>query len=405
MQRTWNLGTEAWAAAGTLNVPLKPIPDSYADDTYAVACLTLELQLDVTTGAGGGCTARELMEWVSNIFLKAGDHVVVNGVNAFQMIEGFGRLDHGEPLDANIAAIAASQANVQINIPVRIEFENFDDNMDSNDGLVPAAFFNDAQLQVTLGAAALNANTTINSAALQVSASGHRVPDLNIVKLPTYQAITGDLFEQLPRGIYTALAIVAPSGAFAAANITTVNLRADGELIHSNVLPDAVIREFERCKVDRTDPAGCTSWSDDASNAVILPLIWPSRHSAANKARYAVDTGSQTLNTDLQGSLTSPVYIMRYYSKKVGADAERYLAAVGVQDPSDVEVKFKTASKRPLSEQEVTEAPGLNLIPAKVVGTQSGLRSSLGVFSRRIKRFFPTRRSSIAGRPGGMRRF
>lgn len=404
MKRLVNLGTLDWAAAGVRNVPLEPIPDEYGDDNYYVAGIVMDCRFDITTGAGGGCTCREIMEWISNIFLRATGHVFCNGINAYQLqvlVNGiFER--HGDVSRGGCAAIAASQTNDISHFPVWIDFEQMHA-FDGIDSVVLAAMFNDAVLQVQLGQGALNANTTINAMQIRVWASLDRMGELRVPGLlPTVQAYDGVRFERLPAGIYTTLMAGAPADPWAAADITMVSLRAAGEHIHSAVEPDALLQEFFRqCELGTfgTMPLGGYDWKDQAALCDYLPLIWPQYTDAANRARLAVDSKGSLLHVDMGGAAAAVAYIMKYWTPITPTTSKNVFAKTGVANVDDLLLRRKTFSKSAITAGEIAQAPGLSRLPIKVVGIKSGNRLSLGRQTNKVMKIAQT-----SGRLSGVRR-
>lgn len=385
MERNVNLGMITWAAAGIRNVPLEPIPDEYANDNYSVASINLDFRFDITTGAGGGCTTQEMMEWVQNIFLKASDHVFVNGINAWQLQTCLGGISKGGVTDiGSVSGIGASQANDISHLHLHIQLQK-QRALNGNDFICPAAMFNDATLQLNLGIAALNANSTINACVVKIWAEIDRVGECAMPALPTMQAIQAPLFGRLPSGIYTELLLENPLGGnpWAAADITIVSLMAAGEYIHSAVEPDALLLAFER-NADRATLVGASDWQDCAASLMYLPLIWPGYNDGTNKLRGLVDTKGGHLILDCKGTLSAPIYIMRYYTALKTEDAHKILTKMGVANPGDTTMKRKTVSKQPITIAEVSAAPGLRAGPVKVVGTKSGSVLSLGKQAQKV---------------------
>ena len=371
MNRVFPIGLLVWAAAGQVVLPMLPVPDEFNGDTYRIAKVHALLRLTITCGAGGGCTSKEIMNWVSSIILRSFGHTFIN-MNARESL-AHKYYHKGVSLIGGWPALCnANDAGVVRWMWLEWNF-SVDDAFSVEDFHVPAKLFNDGSVLWTWGAAALNANTTINTATVTFWASVERKNDVSIPALIEIGSITGpSLQNQLPTGVYTDLFLLdPPAAAFAAANLTQVGIKARGEDIHGSVPVDAVLSAYMSDHYKGiTDNAGAAigPWQDCAGTAWFVPLIWPSSCNNKNKVSQMVDCQGQPLLYDMRGTLTNPLFVYKRYLPQGQADAAKQLMAQGVTDVNALDVKMKTASKD--APKDATRT-GMSILPRKVTGAKS----------------------------------
>lgn len=387
MKRIYNLGTIAWNGAGGVHtMHLSPIPDGIHGDQYRVTHFLLHCRADVTTGAGGGYTGAELLEWISNISLKAASHSFtnLNGRELFRLLEYRG--EEATTLPPNVAANQTNDINyVQLAIPMEDLRA-----IEPQDYVVPASYFNDGVLNVTLGVPLINANSTMQAFNMDVWAMVERKNEVQIPALPIIAASPTTMFNQLPAGVYSDLFILADKDAFSAAALfNLIILKAAGEDIHGAVTPEAVIKAYCVDRMRDWTACGGYSWEEDYASQKWLPLIWQAFNPNSNRGSQLVDTMGESLSFDFNGTETAPNLVYRYFEGLTDENARRGLAKMGATDPSAMIVKRKTKSKQPITTQATRVMPGLKVLPAKVLGgkTDAALGKLAPRFSLQPKKF------------------
>lgn len=384
MKRIVNLGQINWVAGGVQTQTLQPIPDGYHMDSYRVTQFLLFWSFDITTGAGGGYTGEELLRWIRNINLKAHAHNFTNlsGWELFWFNWYLNEIPITLPPN-----VAANQANDLNYVKLVIPMEN-PRAISAQDFVVPAAVFNDGSLRVDQGVAVLNANSTINTASLQIWAMVERKNESQIPALPTIGASTHEMFDQIPPGVYDQLFILAPSGDFtAAADITSMRLMAGGEEILQGVAPEATCMGYLQDKLWDWIALGGFSWAEEAATHELVPLIWPGWNPSSNRVSQFIDSRGESVSIDFQGTLTSVDLVYRYYEQITRTTSDRMLAKLGVHQPADLSYKRKTVSKGGLTRAAVLTQPGLSIVPVKITGSRN--LASLGRLSSRFLRQLP----------------
>jgi len=168
MKRLHDLGVRAWpGAAGTVTFPLQSIPTEYGADSLATAHMLLSIHIDITTGAGGGCTGREILEFFQTLVLKSNLHTWIPGMDLFQYVTLLLEGGFHTPGVLIPAAIIANQANAIRRLQIPIDFERLEME-DGSQYAVPPEYFDAGQFNVRMGAAAINANTDVNACALSL---------------------------------------------------------------------------------------------------------------------------------------------------------------------------------------------------------------------------------------------
>ena len=112
MRRNLDLGQQAWAGVAGNLAPfdLKTLLSDIDGDAYGLESLLFHITLDLTTGVGGGCTGREILEWFSNLVMRGSVGVPIQGMNAYHLavVQG-GCLGQYSGIPENIAAAAANE--------------------------------------------------------------------------------------------------------------------------------------------------------------------------------------------------------------------------------------------------------------------------------------------------------
>lgn len=386
MKRITNLGANVWPGnAGNIPTQLQPIPDGIAGDSYRVSYILLKGRVTATTGAGGGYTAIELLEWLLNINLVAGGHTftALNGLDLFLM--NFYRYP-GNAFSFP-PAVAADQTDDVNFFDLWIPFEDRNQ-FQGTDFVVPAAFFNDGQLNVHYGGAALNANTTITACTIDIYAMIERKNEVQVPALPLIQSSVHDMFDHLVPGVYSDLFIRKPSDAFAAAaNYTSLKVTAAGEDILQSIDPEAALLSYAIDKGWDLATVGALSWEEGYASMYFIPLIWQAQNQASNKLGNLVDSMGETLALHFLGSATAPRLVYRVWSGIDNEQAKRLLAKIGAANPAGVILKRKPASKGDLPGDDggakmARVSPGMKVMPLKVAGAVAP--SDLGRMAPRL---------------------
>lgn len=371
MLRNCAIGAQVWAAGmGQVNIPMLPIPNETSSDTYKTQRIYGKVRMTITCGAGGGCTSREIMDWISNVQIKAMDHIFWIGSMRDNLMlqlyeEGLHHVHIPAACNANDNAVVRYFSFVlNFHHPAAFQPQDFG---------VPAGAFDDGSIQLTFGAAALNANTTVNSCTVDFWASLERSNDVQAAPLVECGSVDGQLNGyRFASGVYASLFLRDPPAAnFAAGDVTLVGVTANGEQIQMNLLPDGVLRSYaldNHCAVPNIAAGadGLDLWPDDAADAYFLPLLWLTKDPNLNKITRMIDTKGSDLLVDLRGALaTTPHYIYRRYRPQSTSTAFKQLQKAGIGDPSAVDIKPKTASKSQ-APTNAPDRPGVGALPVKV---------------------------------------
>jgi len=380
MKRPVQIGSAAWAAAGSLSpFDLRNLSSDIDGDAYGLRAILAELTFDITTAVGGGCTGREILEWITNIVLRGTVGVPVQGINAYQL--ACIQMLEGAFLSAP-ADIAANLANQRRVVRVIIPYDR--PRAPKPDESLPCCqAFKDASLIVTLGAAALNANTTVNSCLVNVIGHVRRQGKVRFPALPHYSAQVGTLQDTLPDGVYDALGIIAPAGGFAAAaNLSNIALRAGSEYVIPAIPPGDMLSAYLLDDLmglgiaTQANPAmgGAEDWTNDFASLLMFPLIYQGRVVGGNKQTEMVDSQGSELSVECDGSLAAPVYGMKYYRPNSLANEKRQAETFGA-DLGSLEVEPEGLGGKTITSGAQAQRPGLRTVPTtvkKVTGPSAG---------------------------------
>lgn len=375
MKSTIELGTRAWSAAGSLTWDFATIDDEVGADILSVSCAILECRLNVTTGAGGGVTGRELMEWLQAILIHGGPFIDpwVTSVNGYDLVT---YLRVCEGLTNSIPGdLAAEQQDVDKDFIVIIPtcsqlHERPEEHYPAANAMARQNF------KLTLGAAAVNDDTTMNSASFTLSMKLHRG---NTVRLAHYRCIESydkELREQLPASTYHGICWVAPSDSFAAADITNVRVIADGLFIHQSLEPDSVLYSYmdDITYGQSFDDGAGTSfangggdWDEEYASVTAFPLIWLSADFRNNRTSQL--PGSEDgLLVDCDGGATTMRYVVGRVPILKSTFAQTQLRQMGA-DPSSVTVS------RDVTPAQIARRKSLHAVPYVVKGTSNPARA------------------------------
>jgi len=356
------------AAGGQFTFQHKRLPASIDGDTYRVARLLIDLELDYDCAQGESVTARQWMEWLSVITCRSKHKTFVPGIDGYELfnLDVLG-------LDANAAALAAlgssgDETNVLQAVQLVIPFER-PLLVGGQHYSIPVELFRDGDTAIRIPNTPPGTGVTINSAILRVHAQPIRLNSIYVPPMPEMNARAGDLVEELPTGVYPELLILAPSDCFAAADITNVALQANGESIHQSMPPRAVLLAFGGDQ-PIIGNAGTIDWANDAASALFFPLLWCSERGDVNPLVGLADSGPGGLACDLDGALDPVNYVYRRFYQ-VDDRAKARAANDMNADPDQIRWEHPGKYQGYIPEQIRRSRPGLRAAPAKAVGASS----------------------------------
>ena len=368
MFRNIELGDHAWGGfAQNLTWDLSTIDDEVGADLYSVVEHHLEIEIDITTGAGGGVTARELMEWFS-VLLQGGPFVgpVVSQVNLWDLCNYLKEME-GVP-EWMFAAVAANQTNdiqqALVVIPYASSLLEFPE-----ENWPLAGMCAKQTLRVHTGAAAVNANTTMNACTIALKTRLYKGHSPRLAHPRMIQSVDKELRETFEAGTYHGMLAIAPDGGWAAAaNIQNVRLLADGAEIHSSLQPDTVIGAYLATAYYEGVQgiaalgafSGAGSWTKNYDTIEWFPIIWLSPDFRANRMSQLVGSRNGLL-MDSDGTAATLHYVYGMVPLVGSAFAQRALGAIGA-DPSVVVVS------KEVGPEAAVERPSLSAMPFKVDG-------------------------------------
>lgn len=387
MRRQLDLGNQAWGGAAGALPPfdLRTLLTDVDGDAYGLESLIFELTFDITTGAGGGCTGREILEWISNLIMRGSVGVPIQGMNAYQLNVLQGAclgVFTGIPDD-----IPINQVNDISVMHLIIPFARYRSR--NPDEVLPAVqAFKDATVLLSLGAPALNANTVINGCTVRGFGRVRRQGKVRFPALPNYGSHADTIHTTLPDAQYDGLCMVAPAGGFAApANLTNIVLRAGNEEIHNAVGPDNVLAAY---LLDQTAGVGggaatpllggAQNWTKGSAALLMFPLIWQNAAIGANKATDQVDSQGSALVLECDGTLVTAQYAYCYYPPNTAQNQSRQAQAFGAQ-MSSLDVVTPGIGGQSIESMIVGRKPGLRTLPAQVravVGSEAGRLAFIG---------------------------
>lgn len=375
MRNMQNIGLIAWAAPGGLTpISMQPIPDVGAFGRYVyVSGIVLKVEMNITTGAGGGVTTRELYEWISRVTLNVLGRNKCN-VNGWDLMWAWAKDCPPGSLQVP-AAIVAATAGALRTIWLIIPF--FDPRMEDPSGNeIPAGALNESTLQVTLGAALVNANTTMNTCAVTAYAAVCEKDHVTVPSLGLLEAADVERFETLPAGIYSDLFLVAPAGGWVAADITSLRIQADDGDVFRATTTDAALacHQLIRGFGGPLGSANALSWLANAANMAILTLIQPEVQGQGELGRCVPALGKLLL--DIQGNAAAIHAVYQRWESADSLSADMF-RAMGAQDPRSLKVKpMLKPNKRLLPRSEAGRIPG----PLRLAGANNS--DALGRLNR-----------------------
>ena len=381
MKRIFNLGAEVLTpGGGPVPVNLAPIPDKYMSDSYRVARLVLQVTYSVDIADQEDWEDVEIIDWLQNIYVRAAEHTLVN-ISGYDL-GLFLLCTHPQGVSGNVLppTLDGTLDDHIFSMTYEIPFEN-QEAINPQDFVLPASLFNDAELIVTPGAAAPATGVTVNSANLTVWAQVERKNEVQIASLPFIMGLNNNLFCQLQPGVYTELFIRnTDKGAFVAADVTSVLLRANGETIHGAINLDGLLACYgwDHGFVWPHHGAGDTS----IETLLLVPVIWPAWAQESNRISQFVDTGGTPLDVEMQGGEDNMQYIMRGYRPITAEGSAIQLGKMGAASPELLVGRRKTVSKSPIPSTEVRTRNALTILPVKVQGAQT--QAALGTLASRF---------------------
>jgi len=381
MFRNLDIGNQVWGGAAGALPPfdLRTMLNSVNGDAYGLHSLVFKLRFDITTGVGGGCTGREIHEWLTNLVFRGSVGVPIQGMNHYQlMILQSGCLGFHSGLHADIAANQANDISVMYLV---FSFERHRAVMPENE-LPTVQAFKDATFLITTGAPLINANTTVNALTVQGYGRVRRQGKVRFPSLPTFGSHADVIHTTLPDAQYDGLCLVAPTGGFAAAaNIGNVVVRAGSEDIHKSVGPDAVIAAYLIDQVTGFGVlaapfglGGATDWTKDFASLLFLPLIWQNHMVASNKATDQVDTQASALSIEMDGTLAAAQYAYCYYPSNTAENQKMQAQTFGAQ-LSSLDIITPDLDGKSIPSDKIANKPGMRILTRQVrgvVGPESG---------------------------------
>lgn len=377
MFRNIELGDRAWPGfPANLTWDLSTIDDEVGADLYSVAEHHLQIEWDITTGVGGGCSSRELLESIT-LLLKGGPFVgpIVSQVNLWDLVIYLMRTE-GVPQWVP-AAVAASQTNAiqqaLIVVPYASSLLEFPEEHWPLAGMCAKQ-----NLRMHTPAAALNANTTINAISIALKTRLYAGHSARIAHPRMIQSYDKELRETFEAGTFHGLCAVPPTAGWAAAaNLANVRLLADGREIHSSIIPDTLLGAYAATAGYQITQGGIFAavgaWSDDGSwsknydTLQFLPFIWLSPDFRANRMSQLVGSKNGLL-MDCDGTAASLHYVSGHVPIVGASFLQRSLGAISA-DPAVM------VADKEISPAEAVEIPSLNAAPFKISGSTNYSRS------------------------------
>lgn len=374
MFRTLDLGNQVWGGAAGALPPfdLRTMLSDVDGDAYGLQSVIFRIEFDITTGVGGGCTGREIHEWLSNLIFRGSVGVPIQGMNHYQLlILQSGCLGFYTGLHADIAAAQANDISVMYLI---FPFERFR-KLQPDQELPCVQAFKDATFLINTGVPLINADTTVNAMTVQGYGKVRRQGKVRFPSLPTYGSHADTIHCTLPDAEYDGLAMLAPTGGFAAvANINNVVVRAGDEDIHKSVGPDAVIASYLMDQVAGFGAAvapfglgGATDWAKGSADLLMLPLIWQNHMVGTNKATDQVDSQGSALSIECDGTLAAAQYIYCYYEANDVQNQRRQAMTFGAQ-MSSLDVMTPGLDGKPIPDNVIASKIGARVLTAQVRG-------------------------------------
>lgn len=361
MLPTVDLGSEDWSGAGEKTFYLRGLVKDYDGDAYLIDTLIIKAALDLTTGVGGGCTTREIMEWFSSIFFKTKVHNWCPGANAYQV-----QLINENQLDAGFSGrpsdLAASQTNSKRNVTIVFKFARRV-LKDGREFATQVALIKDGYIKVKMGASdGINSDTTVNSCNLKMYGKIRR-GKADADAYWTINAVDVKLYDTLPDAVYEGL-IVVPATVFALADFTNIHVVAGGEDVWGGVGPDAVIASF--LDSAPTGSLGGNDYSNDYASLDFFPLIFNDTYPQMNPISGCVDTMGDDLILDCDGGLSSICVVFRRFEENTDVQIDKSVKALG-GDPRGANVVALGLKGNAIAEGARKRVPGVRALPRRLV--------------------------------------
>lgn len=367
-----DLGVRNWAApGGPINFPLLGLKALIGERFSRIATLIADVYFDITTGGGGGVTGREILEWISMMRFSTKYNTFLPGCNAHQ--NAILRFNQGMFFAGMFpAAIALGQANDISHVKIVIPFEDWRLAEGANLS-EPSERLWDGEFSMTLGAALINANTTVNTCQVSLHAEISHSQSLDAPLYWEDNASAGMLSGfAMPPGLFPDVAIVAPAAAFALADLTNCRIISAGEGVLNANTPDNVVSQFlfDLPITSMGAGLGGTNWTKAFATLIMFPLIWLKSMQGGVLFRDVVDTLGTPLLFDCDGGLTNPVYVYRRYKADPQRSRDDVVRAAG-GEPSGMRITTKGLGGAPMSVAQQSRIQGATLIPGKVAGFTS----------------------------------
>lgn len=360
MRNLQNIGMVNWVApGGNYPVSLQPIPDVGARGRRTtVSGLVAKFEFDITTGVGGGCTGREILEWI----LSWG--VIILGRQQYNLNGWDSMLAWNYCTDAGSMQapddIIAAQANARRSVFLVDPFYNpryQAGPLGPGANEIAAAMLNEGRCSFRLGTAALNANSTVNACAVTLYAVTDERDHIDIPSLPIWESADIELFETLPAGVYSDLFFVNPSSPWAAADLTAIRIQADDGDVYRSTDPDACLAGAMLLR-NLGGPLASDdmdSWEINAANMTFLPVIYPEANAAAELGRTVPALGKLLVACQGAAAGLHAVWCRWESSDSLASDA---LRAMGAARPRDVRVApIPAPGKRLMRRTEAIRIP------------------------------------------------
>lgn len=326
MQKLFRLPDGTWAASSIIRIDLDSLPPRHRVK-----------RIDLVFDLSGTKTSTDTLD--GNLFplavsrLTIGNLVNVPGWGLWQLNKQiYGRVPW-DPTD-----VPGTGTTFDMEFGLSIPFHDWRQG-GSLDGVMPCEALQAQSLEIEFAAAAVHGVGTlaITAGTVRVAAElvhGSGVPQINQIGYEDPGAVD---FE-IKRGVYKDYFLLdgTSSGTVTRAEITSVDLIADGDPIMSNVRHEQIVDSYNRdCMRD--------SAAELAQNAAErLPLIW---HDQSGKSNISKNVAiEKAANVRLTGSITAPRAIYWRALPKDEATIARMVEATGV-DMTDRVYEPQTATK------------------------------------------------------------
>jgi hypothetical protein len=384
MIRVKDLGSQAWPGGGLYpGFDLSILPNGHGDSLYAVLFFLVHLRLVVTVAGGGALTGIEVLNWITNITLDGANHSFVAPMTGQEMY-AFNVYEDAKVIFAQPQTLAAGAAQVvDCWFAIRMAPPHCSNPYDF---AVPCEMFEDGQFNLSTGGAAINGTSTVTACQLQLYAGLERREDIPLPSFPHIFAVSKNMDDRLPAGIYATLFGLNRDGGWVAGNIAGTSLWAGEEQIHLAVRPDALLYSY----IEENSAAGSqvtlaeqlaqtalyATFADNQPHVNFLPLVWNCRpNSNKGNATGWVDTNGRQLQHTIQGTLATIRLVGRYYQSMDLNILRGKASLMGIQ-PQGMVVQPKTKSTVAVPAHRVAlKTPGLGAIPVVITGHAAGAQA------------------------------